>query len=110
MSNNHLFMNKIKDQNFHNSVQSSSDASDKQITSKAFYYDFQLLLPNNLLYGKMKAISLIVIFIFMCCFCQYTSVEIMPELKKNILNFGYKINFKNKGILSHSFDGFYVVT
>ena len=51
----------------------------------------------------MKAYSLIVI-IFMCCICRYTSVEIMPELQKNILNYG--INFKYEGMLAHSFDGF----
>ena len=34
----------------------------------------------------------------------------MPELKKNILNFGYRINFKYEGMLVHSFDRFYVVT
>ena len=34
----------------------------------------------------------------------------MPELKINILNFGYRINLKYEGMLSHSFDRFYVVT
>ena len=34
----------------------------------------------------------------------------MPELKKNILNFGYRINFKYEGMLAHSFDRFYVVS
>ena len=34
----------------------------------------------------------------------------MPELKKNILNFGYGVNFKYEGMLSHSFDRFYIVT
>ena len=34
----------------------------------------------------------------------------MPELKRNILNFWYGINFKYEGMLSHSFDRFYVVT
>ena len=57
----------------------------------------------------MKAYSLIVI-IPACCIWKYNSVEIMPELKKNILNFGYRINFKYKGMLVHSFDRFYVVT
>ena len=33
----------------------------------------------------------------------------MPELKRNILNFGYGINFKYEGMLSHSFDRFYVI-
>ena len=34
----------------------------------------------------------------------------MPELKKNVLNFGYRANFKYEGMLAHSFDRFYVVT
>ena len=58
----------------------------------------------------MKAYSLIVIFVFICCICKYTSVEIMLELKRNILNFGYRIDFKYEGMLAHSFDRFYVVT
>ena len=33
-----------------------------------------------------------------------------PKLKKNILNFGYRINYKYEGMLVHSFDRFYVVT
>ena len=36
-------------------------------------------------------------------------VDIMPELKRNILNFGYGVNFKYEGMLSHSFDRFYIV-
>ena len=56
----------------------------------------------------MKAYSLIIIFI--CCVFKYTSVGIMPELKRNILNFGCEINFKYEGMVSHSFDRFYVVT
>ena len=34
----------------------------------------------------------------------------MPKLKRNILNFGYSVNFKYEGMLSYSFDRFYVVT
>ena len=37
-------------------------------------------------------------------------IKIRPELQRNILNFGYDINYKNKGMLVHSFDRFYVVT
>ena len=37
-------------------------------------------------------------------------VDIMPKLKRNILNFVYGVNFKCEGMLSHSFDRFYVVT
>ena len=56
----------------------------------------------------MKAYSLKIIFV--CSIFKYSSVDIMPELKRNILNFGYGINFKNRGILSPSFDRFDVVT
>ena len=41
--------------------------------------------------------------------CDSSAVDIMPELKRNILNFGYGVNFKYEGMLSHSFDRFYVV-
>ena len=50
------------------------------------------------------------IFNFICYFYQSTSTKIKPELKKNILNFGYGINYKYEGMLAHSFDRFYMVT
>ena len=56
----------------------------------------------------MRAYSLFVYII--CCIYRYTSIEIKPELKKNILNFGYGINYKYEGMLAHSSDKFYVVT
>ena len=37
------------------------------------------------------------------------SIEIKPKLQRNILNFGYGINYKYEGILVHSFDRFHVV-
>ena len=33
----------------------------------------------------------------------------MLELKKNVLKFGYSANFKYEGMLTHSFDRFYIV-
>ena len=47
---------------------------------------------------------------FICYFYQNTSTEINQELKKNILNFGYGINYKYEGMLAHSFDRLYMVT
>ena len=32
------------------------------------------------------------------------------ELQNNILKFGYRINYKYMGTISHSFDRFYMVT
>ena len=43
-------------------------------------------------------------------FCISATIEIRPELQRNILNFGYGINYKYEGMLAHSFDRFYVVT
>ena len=34
----------------------------------------------------------------------------MLELKKNVLNFGYSANLIYEGMLTHSFDRFYIVT
>ena len=53
------------------------------------------------------------IYLFLCILCQFNlgiSTKIKPRLKKNILNFGYGINYKYEGMLMHSFDRFYVVT
>ena len=49
--------------------------------------------------------SCLLVFVYDC-----SAVDIMSELKKNILNFGYGVNFKYEGMLSHSFDRFYIVT
>ena len=48
---------------------------------------------------------IIVLDLFACI----AAVSIMPELKRNVLNSGYGVNFKYEGMLSHSFDRFYVV-
>ena len=45
-----------------------------------------------------------------CHFYQSPSTKLKPELKKNILNFSYGINYKHEGMLAHSFGRFYVVT
>ena len=37
-------------------------------------------------------------------------IKFNPELQKNVLKFGYSINYKYEGMLAHSFDRFYIVT
>ena len=54
----------------------------------------------------------IVITLILICVCQYTVIKIKScdrQLKRNVLKFGYGINCKYEGTLSHSFDRFYVV-
>ena len=52
-------------------------------------------------------------YLLFCIIFQFyisTSIEISPKLQRNILNFGYGINYKEEGMLAHSFDRFNVVT
>ena len=54
------------------------------------------------------SLSLIIIFV-----CKYMAMDIKledTELQNNILKFGYGINYKYKGMISHTFDRFYVIT
>ena len=41
--------------------------------------------------------------------CEVLAVNVMPKLKKNVLNFRYGANFKYEGMLTYSFDRFCVV-
>ena len=59
-----------------------------------------------LLQGKMKLSSLILLIILVTSKC----IKFDPELQKNILKFGYGINYKYEGMLMHSFDRFYIIT
>ena len=52
-------------------------------------------------------LSLILIIL---CVYGTSAVSIIPELKDNILRFGYGMNFRYEGMLSHPFDRFYIVT
>ena len=60
--------------------------------------------------GKMKFYLYIILTILLCLSSRYSSVEIRLELQKNILKFGFGINYKYEGMLAHSFDRFYAVT
>ena len=57
--------------------------------------------------GMMK---IYILFCIIVIVYKGASIEIRPKLQRNILNFGYGINYKYEGMLAHSFDRFYVVT
>ena len=50
------------------------------------------------------------LFLIGVIFYLSKGIKIRPGLQRNILNFGYGINYKYEGMLTHSFDRFYVVT
>ena len=53
---------------------------------------------------------LLFIFVQIYCFYRYTYIKIKPELKRNILNFGYGINYKYEDMFAHAFNSLYVAT
>ena len=76
-------------------------------TSEISYY---LHEPVYFILGKMhfQLFFWLTILLYLCS--RYSSVEIKPELQKNILKFGYGLNYKYVGMLPHSFDRFYIIT
>ena len=56
--------------------------------------------------GKMA----IILFLLSILVYGTSAVSVMPELKQNVLRFGYGVNFRYEGMLAHLFDRFYVVT
>ena len=50
------------------------------------------------------------VFLIILYMYSTSAVSIMPELKCNVLRFGYGVNFRYEGMLSHSFDRFYIET
>ena len=54
-------------------------------------------------------IHLTLIAVVLISLCEVLAIDVMPELKKNVINFRYGANFKYEGMLTHSFDRFYVV-
>ena len=71
------------------------------------YCVFYQVNPKTTVQGKMQ-ISFIIVFLF--SLHKVYTIDIMPELKKNVSNFRYGANFKYEGMLMHPFDRFYVVT
>ena len=51
-----------------------------------------------------------ILLILIALVCGTSTVSIMPEIKHKVLRFLYGVNFRYEGMLSHSFDRFYVVT
>ena len=96
-------LSKIKRYKIFVAVQSSFETTQKNST----------LILSKLLHihnrGKMKFYLYSILTILLYLSSRYLSVKIKPELQKNILQFGYGINYKYEGTLAHSFDRIYVI-
>ena len=69
-----------------------------------------LCSPLHFILGKMQIYLYFFLTILVCLSSRYSFVEIKPKLQRNILKFGYRINYKYEGMLADSFDRFYVIT
>ena len=78
-------------------------------TRKRHFFRNLLFIITSLLIlqsqGKMKLHIFLLLLILVVC----DSIKSNPELQRNILKFGYGINYKYKGMLAHSFNRFYIV-
>ena len=54
--------------------------------------------------------AIILFLLFSILVYGTSAVSIMPDLKQNVLRFGYGVNFRYEGMLAHLFDRIYVVT
>ena len=68
-----------------------------------FFIASLLILQSQ---GKMEFYAFLLLVILVVC----DSIKFNPELQRNILKFGYGINYKYEGMLAHSFNRFYIVT
>ena len=93
-------------------ILSASTETSRETTStmrrqgKSYFCEFVSTKTKIQYKGKME-LSLILIIL---CVCGTSAISIMLELKHNILRFGLGVNFRYEGMLSHSFDRFYIVT
>ena len=93
-----MILNKIKEQENFFAAQSAFET-----TQKMFKYTTTTLLkvphhaPSST-QGKMNFYFCAVLIVLLCLSSRYFSVKIRPELQKNILKFGYGMNYKYEGM------------
>ena len=76
--------------------------STREIFQNSFFIANLLILQ---LQGKMELYAFLLLVILVVC----DSIKFNPELQRNILKFGYSINYQYEGMLAHSVDRFYIV-
>ena len=63
----------------------------------------------SLLILQLQGKNKLHIFLLLVILAAGDSIKSNPELQRNILKFGYGINYKYKGMLAHLFNRFYIV-
>ena len=66
------------------------------------------LVTQSSLQGKVH-IHLTLIAVVLIALHEVLPINVIPELKKNASNFRHSANFKYEGMVTHSFDRFYIV-
>ena len=103
-------MKQIKDGKFYKVVQpffKTTQTLENINVSLLYYNSLHCILDQ----GKIEFYLNTNLLILLLCFVyKHSSVEIKPELQKNVLKFGYEINYRYEGMLAYSFNRIYVVT
>ena len=81
----------------------SSTLPEKDNFSRFFFFARLLILQSQ---GKMELYAFLLLVISVVC----DSIKFNSQLQRNILKFGYGINYKYEGMLDDSFKRFYIVT
>ena len=80
-----------------------------QHRSSLIHANFYCISHSCLLILQLQAKMKLFVFLLFVILATGVSIKINLELQKNILKFGYGINYKYEGMLAHSFDRFYII-
>ena len=73
----------------------------KRQPEQMFEASYYLHVPIDFILGKMHFQLFFFLTVLLCLSSRYSLLEIKLELQKNILKFGYGINYKYEGMLAH---------
>ena len=92
-------------------AQSSFSSEKTERPPKVQNFSRKLTTTYNCTNQQGKMISYLMTLILICDVSNVSTMNIdLGDLPNNILKFGYGINYKYMGKVSHSFDRFYIVT
>ena len=92
-------------------AQSSFSSEKTERPPEVQNFSLKLTITYNSINQQGKIIPYLLALIFICHISNVSTMDInLGDLPNNVLKFGYGINYKYMGKVSHSFDRFYIVT
>ena len=92
-------------------AQSSFSSEKTERPPEVQNFSCKLTITYECINQQGKMIPYFLVLILICLISNVSTMDInLGNLPNNVLKFGYGINFKYMGKVSHSFDRFYIVT